>query len=114
MVQPRHRRLAEIKRARGPARIGEAGGDLVDASLVQSRRIGDHGGQSRDVGVGLGQRRNRDPDRRRIEHRHVAVHVDDGIVGALRVEHRERGVDAVGAGRQLRIGQHCATARRAR
>ncbi len=54
----------------------------------------------------------RDANRRRIEHRQVALHVDDGVVGAIGVELRDRRLDAVGAGRQLRIGHHRAPAGR--
>ena len=54
--------------------------------------------------------RQRDADRGGIEHRHVALDIDDGVMGPLRVERRERGVDAVRAGRQRRVGHDGASA----
>ena len=48
----------------------------------------------------------RDADRRRVEHRQVALHVDHRVVRAARVERGDRRVDAVGAGRQLGVGHH--------
>ena len=109
-VAPRHRRLAEIERARRTGPVGEPGRDLVDAGVGERRRIGDLGRQGRDIGVGFAERRQRDADRGGIEHRHVALDIDDGVMGPPRIERRERRVDAVRAGRQRRIGHHGASA----
>ncbi len=42
----------------------------------------------------------------RPDERHVALQIDDHVVGAVRIELRQGGQDAVRARRQARIGQH--------
>ena len=92
--------------ARGPP-PREAGGraDHLDDVRIGALLVADDLGTDRsDVDLGLGKRRQRGADRRRLDGRDVALEVDDDLLG--RAEPFQRLVDAGAAVEVIGAGHH--------
>ena len=70
----------------------------------------DLGRQRRDIDGGVGERQKRGADRRGLDGRQVALHVDDDFGAPLRIDLAERLEDAVGAGGVIGRRHHRAAA----
>ena len=108
-VAPGRGGAGEIKRAQ-PRRRDRRAHHFDDIGIDPLGSHFDLGRQRRDIDGGVGERQERRADRRGLDRRQVALHVDDDFGAALRIDLAERLEDAVGAGGVIRRGHHRAAA----
>jgi hypothetical protein len=95
-----HGRAAEIKGARNALARREAGRGLDGVGIVPLRGIADRRGDGGDVDGGIGQRRQRRANRRRLDRREIALNVDDDVVAARGIEQTNTGPMAAASARR--------------
>jgi hypothetical protein len=85
--------------------------DLHHLGRLQLERIVDLGCQRGDGYIRVPPERSQCRSHGdRIDRRQIALQHYDDVVGSIRIDHPERGVCAVRASRQCRVGQHRAAA----
>ncbi len=110
-LAPGYRGTREIECGCGGAVPLEGAGRLDDARRRRLLRVEDRRRQGRDIDGGIVERGKDGAEVGGRDERQVALQVHDDVVHAGWVERGERGVDAVGAGRQRRVRQHRDAAR---
>ena len=108
-VAGRRRGAGKIERAQ-PRRAGRRADDLDHVGIAALAGLGDLGGERRDIHGGVGERLERGGDIGGFERRQVALHVDDDLGAAARIDLAERLENPVGAGQMIGPGHDGAAA----
>ncbi len=98
---------AEVERAGDGARLRlrrEGRDELHDVGIAPFPLLADDGAKRRDVDASLAEGPKHGTHDRSLDGREIALHVDDDVVPAERVDDAQRLVDPVGAGAVVGTG----------